>query len=209
MNGEEFVRTLEHMARVIEANKDELCALDSHAGDGDHGVSLTIGMRAARRLLSELKQPTPEAALRAVSEAFADEVGASSGVLYEVGFAAAADAVAGLPTLSRPEDWWRMFDAIARAIKTIGHAEVGDKTMLDAWQPAADALQARRNGTDVAPALAAAADAAWQGVERTKNLIPVRGRASLLGETARGHQDPGATSAWLMIKALHEGAAQR
>ena len=207
MNGRELVKALVHMTRVIEDNKDHLCALDSHTGDGDHGVSMTIGMRAARKALVELKSPTPESALRVVSEAFADEVGASSGVLYEVSFAAAADAVAGVPALDKPELWHRVVSAIAQAIKSVGHAEVGDKTMLDAWQPAADALGQCPAGSVVVDALDAAAKAAWDGVIRTKDLIPARGRASLLGERARGCQDPGATSAWLILKSLHESAA--
>ncbi len=205
MNGKAVAQALIHVANAIESNKDYLCALDGEVGDGDHGVSMTIGMRTARRALQALASPTPADAFQAVSDAFADEVGAASGVLYETAFAAAARAVAGRDTLSSAADWADVFEAIADEMRRVGKAEPGDKTLLDAWLPAAQAMrQAASDGLPLRDAFAAAVAAAWQGVERTRDLIPKRGRASRLGERARGHQDAGATSAWLIIKSLAE-----
>lgn len=203
--GSKVTAALIDVANVIEANKDLLCALDSEVGDGDHGVSMTIGMRTARKALQTLQNPTPEITFRTVSEAFADEVGAASGALYEGAFEAAAKATAGKPTLNTAGDWAAIYEAIAREIQAIGKAQLGDKTMLDAWLPAAQALrEAANNNASVQDGLHRATVAAWAGVENTRNLIAKRGRAARLGERARGHQDAGATSAWLIIKTLEE-----
>ena len=202
-----MAQVLTYVTHAIEAHKDLLCELDGEVGDGDHGVSMTIGMRAARQALLQLTAPTPERCFAAVSDAFADEVGASSGVIYEAVFAAAARAVRGLHAIERAEHWDSIFTAIAAAVQETGRAELGDKTMLDAWMPAAQALhQARVSGQDLEACLSAAVEAAGQEVIRTAQLIPRRGRASLLGERARGHRDAGATSAYLIIRALRDGA---
>jgi phosphoenolpyruvate---glycerone phosphotransferase subunit DhaL len=193
------------IANVIEANKDYLCALDSEVGDGDHGVSMTIGMRTARKALLALQHPTPELAFRTVAEAYADEVGAASGVLYETAFEAAAKAAAGRVSLDTSADWASILEAMADEIATVGGAQLGDKTMLDAWQPAAITLrEAARNNEPLTEGLKRATAAALKEVEGTKDLIPKRGRASRLGERARGYQDAGATSAYLMIKTIEE-----
>jgi dihydroxyacetone kinase-like protein len=208
IDGSKVTAALIDVANVIEANKDYLCALDSEVGDGDHGVSMTIGMRTARKALHALQNPTPESAFHAVSEAFADEVGAASGVLYETAFEAAAKAAAGKPTLNTAGDWAALYEAIAAEMQAIGKAQLGDKTMLDAWLPAAQALrEAANSGANLQDGMSNATAAAWAGVENTRDLIPKRGRAARLGARARGHQDAGATSAWLMIKTLEESLA--
>ena len=205
IDGKKLVEILTQVANTVEANKDYLCELDGEVGDGDHGVSMTIGMRTARKALAALVDPTPAQAFRAVSDAYADEVGAASGVMYEVAFAAAADAVAGRATIDQTADWADAFEGLIGAIQKIGKAELGDKTLVDAWLPAAQALRAAAtSGTDLSSAMQQATQAAWAGVQNTKNLIPKRGRASRLGERARGFQDAGATSAYLMIKSMTE-----
>jgi phosphoenolpyruvate---glycerone phosphotransferase subunit DhaL len=205
IDGNKVKDVLINITNVIEENKDYLCALDSEVGDGDHGVSMTIGMRTARKALAALQNPSPESAFRTVAEAYADEVGAASGVLYETAFEAAAKAAAGKTALETSADWAKVLEAIANEIQTIGKVQLGDKTMYDAWKPAADALrQAANNREPLRSALSKSTAAALKGVEDTKDLIPKRGRASRLGERARGHQDAGATSAYLMIKTIEE-----
>ena len=206
VDGAALVKILDEVAVKLEDNKDYLCELDSEVGDGDHGVSMTIGMRAARRGLSELTSPTPADAFRAVAEAFADEVGASIGPLYEAAFAAAADTTDGQQSLSGGRIWADILSAMAGAMQEVGKAKLGDKTLIDAWVPAAAAAQAEGgDGADAATTLKAAAEAAWQGVEKTKELVPKLGRASRLGERARGFQDAGATSASILLEALGAG----
>jgi phosphoenolpyruvate---glycerone phosphotransferase subunit DhaL len=208
IDGNKVKNILITITNVIEENKDYLCALDSEVGDGDHGVSMTIGMRTARKALLALQNPTPEMAFRTVAEAYADEVGAASGVLYETAFEAAAKAVAGKSVLETSADWASVLEAVANEIQTVGKVHLGDKTMYDAWQPAANALrQAANNNESLQNALRKSTAAALKGVEDTKDLIPKRGRASRLGERARGHQDAGATSAYLMIKTIEESLA--
>lgn len=210
IDGAYIVDALIHVANVIESNKDYLCALDGEVGDGDHGVSMAIGMRTARKALQSLHSPTPAQAFQAVSDAFADEVGAASGVLYEMAFAAAAKAAQGKQSLDTAADWADIFEAIAKEIQRVGKAEPGDKTLLDAWLPAAYVMrEAAQRGEHLNTAFERAVEAALKGVEQTKNLVPKRGRASRLGERARGHQDAGATSAWLIIKALAEKIASQ
>jgi dihydroxyacetone kinase-like protein len=160
-------------------------------------------MRTARKALTASQNSTPEIAFRTVADAFADEVGAASGALYEGAFEAAAKATAGKATLDMTADWAAVYEAMAGEMQSIGKAEINDKTMLDAWLPAARALrEAADAGAPLGEGLSRATAAAWAGVENTKNLIPKRGRASRLGERARGYQDAGATSAWLIIKTI-------
>jgi phosphoenolpyruvate---glycerone phosphotransferase subunit DhaL len=203
IDGNKVTEALIAVTYVIESNKDYLCALDSEVGDGDHGVSMTIGMRTARKALQALQNPTPETAFRTVAEAYADEVGAASGVLYETAFEAAAKACAGKSNLDSSEDWATVLEAIANEIQTIGKVELGDKTMFDAWKPAATAMR-EASSKPLSEAFSMSVSAALKGVEDTKNLIPKKGRASRLGERARGYQDAGATSAYLIIKTMAE-----
>jgi dihydroxyacetone kinase-like protein len=205
IDGSKVTAALIEVANTIETNKDYLCELDSEVGDGDHGVSMTIGMRTARKALATLQNPTPESAFHTVAEAFADEVGAASGALYEGAFQAAAQASAGKATLNTAADWAAIYEAMASEMQAIGKAELNDKTMLDAWLPAATALREAANaGAPLNAGLSRATAAALAGVENTKNLIPKRGRASRLGERARGYQDAGATSAWLIIQTIEQ-----
>jgi phosphoenolpyruvate---glycerone phosphotransferase subunit DhaL len=198
IDGNKVKDVLINITNVIEENKDYLCALDSEVGDGDHGVSMTIGMRTARKALAALQNPSPESAFRTVAEA-------ASGVLYETAFEAAAKAAAGKSALETSADWAQVLEAIANEIQTIGKVQLGDKTMFDAWFPAAQALrESATKGEALTSALQQATAAALKGVEDTKDLIPKRGRASRLGERARGYQDAGATSAYLIIKTIEE-----
>lgn len=209
VDGAALVKILEAVAVKLEANKDYLCELDSEVGDGDHGVSMTIGMRATRRSLAELTQPTPADAFRAVAEAFADEVGASIGPLYESAFDAAAQKVDGQDAIGDGKIWADILSAMASAMQEVGKAKLNDKTLIDAWVPAAEAAQnVNREGASAADTLKAASEAAWQGTEKTKELIPKLGRASRLGERARGFQDAGATSASILLEALYHGVKQ-
>lgn len=208
-DGRRVVDVLKHLAIKIEENMDLLCRVDSEVGDGDHGVSMTIGMRAARRNLDALENPTPETAFRALAEAFADEVGASIGPIYEEAFNAAAGVVKTQRDISAGATWADILAAMAEAAQRVGGAKPGDKTLVDAWVPAVAAMrESVSQGMDLQASLQAAAHAAWQGVEATKDLVPRLGRASRLGERARGFQDAGATSASIMIDALQEALGQ-
>lgn len=101
------------------------------------------------------------------------------------------------------DDLFKMLKTGVEGIVQRGRAQLEDKTMFDAWSPALDAMQAAiDNGQDTKGSMKAAVDAAEQGMKNTIPLIARKGRASYLGERSRGHQDPGATSSYLMLKAL-------
>jgi phosphoenolpyruvate---glycerone phosphotransferase subunit DhaL len=198
------VQMLRRIARRIEREKDRLCDLDSAVGDGDHGVSMTIGMRSVVRNLDDLDAPTAAEAFRAAATAYADDVGAAIGPLYEELLEAAAEVLERRPVAAR-DTWVEVFEAIAASTQRTGGARPGDKTMVDAWAPAAAAMRREADaGADLSTCLERAARAAWQGVAETKDLLPRLGRASRLGERARGHADAGATSSSIIIDVMAE-----
>ena len=199
------IRMLRRIAERIESEKDHLCELDSAVGDGDHGVSMTIGMRAVTRNLDELEAPNAAAAFRSASEAFADDVGAAIGPIFEELFASVAATLERHTDLGARDTWVAVFEGIAAATQETGGARPGDKTLVDAWVPAAEAMRtAAAEGADLATCLARASDAAWQGVKDTTGLVPRLGRASRLGDRAKGHPDAGATSASIIIDVIRD-----
>ncbi len=202
LNGNEIRLLLEQVAIDVESNKDYLCDLDGAVGDGDHGVSMTIGMRAVRRAMDDLPDsPSVQDAFQAASDAYAVEVGATIGPLYEVAFAAAAQASAGKGALNSVSDWVGVYQAMFDAIQQLGGAQLGDKTLLDSFHPAIEELRAQE-GAPLADALAQAARTAREAAEATKDLVPQKGRASRLGDRAMGHQDAGATSLAIILETV-------
>ncbi|MEU8707496.1 dihydroxyacetone kinase subunit DhaL [Streptomyces sp. NPDC048565] len=176
----------------VYATEAELTALDQRAGDGDFGTNLAAGVRAAGLLLDRTDQAAgPAETLGTMATAFLDEIGGTSGPLFGLLFQAlsraAPDAGPGLTTAA-------LADGTAQglaAIRRVGDASPGDKTLVDALTPASAALRAAE-GAPPATALATAADDAWRGVRDTASLSARMGRASYLGERATGIPDPGA-----------------
>jgi len=207
MNGDAVRLLLEQVAIDVESNKDYLCDLDGEVGDGDHGVSMTIGMRAVRRAMDDLPpDPSVTDAFQAASDAYAIEVGATIGPLYEVAFAAAATASAGKAEVSTVADWVDIYRAMFDAVQQLGGAELGDKTMLDSFHPAIEKL-ASLDGQELVPSLQEAATTARAAAEATKDLKPTKGRASRLADRAVGHQDAGATSLAIILESVASFAA--
>ena len=198
--------TLAAVADAIEADKDRLCQLDGVIGDADHGIAMALGFSAVRGAIGGLDDAAePTAILNTAAKSFLNAVGASSGPLYATAFMRGAAAVKG-KTVLEDADAVAMFQAMAKGIQDRGKAEIGDKTMIDAWLPAAEAAgAAHANGGGLAEALAAAVEAARKGAEATKDMIAQKGRSSRLGERALGHVDPGAASAVTIIEAMHKG----
>ena len=187
-------------AAAVAAHKDELTKLDQAIGDGDHGSNLDRGMQAA---LAKLAGDTAADVLKLVGRTLISTVGGASGPLYGTVFREAAKSLG----TDAPDD--AAFAAALRAgldgVRRLGGAAEGDKTMVDAWVPALDALDAAI-GEGLGPAAAKAAAAARAGAEATVPLQARKGRASYLGARSVGHQDPGATSTALLFEAL-AGAA--
>ncbi|MFI0849205.1 dihydroxyacetone kinase subunit DhaL [Mesorhizobium sp. IMUNJ 23232] len=196
------------IAERIEAEKDRLCALDGVIGDADHGIAMSLGFSAARDAVSALDPAAdPTTVFNTAAKSFLNAVGASSGPLYATAFMRAGAAVKGKSALT-DADFVAAFQATAKGIQDRGKAERGEKTMVDAWAPAADAAGERfAAGGDLAASLAAAVEAAKAGAEATKNMVAAKGRAERLGERSLGHMDPGAASAMVVIEAMREGVA--
>ncbi|MER9581079.1 dihydroxyacetone kinase subunit DhaL [Mesorhizobium sp. M0276] len=192
------------IANAMSADRDRLCALDGVIGDADHGIAMELGFSAARDAVAALDTAAadPTALLNTAAKSFLNAVGASSGPLYATALMRGAAAVKGKTTLDDAETV-ALFQAMAKGIQDRGKAEPGEKTMIDAWAPAAQAAgDALASGKDLAGSLEAAAQAAKAGAEATKTMIATKGRASRLGERSLGHMDPGAASAVTVIEAM-------
>ncbi|MBS7791783.1 dihydroxyacetone kinase subunit DhaK [Roseococcus sp. SDR] len=184
------------VADALDAAEAELTALDAASGDGDLGLSLARGAAAMRALPDGAFADAPTA-LSAVARALRRAIAGSSGPFYAAGLVRAARH---LPARPGAEDWAAAFDAGVAAIAALGGAKPGDRTMLDALQPAAEALSvALRQGAGASAALDRAAAAAEAGARATAAMHPRRGRASYLGVRAIGTPDAGAVAvaAWL------------
>lgn len=184
----------ERLARRMQAERDALCALDGEIGDGDHGIAMAQGMTAAAQAVRETPDGTMQDLFNAAAKGFLNAVGASSGPLYATGFLRAGKAAGPRPSLARTE-LAGIIPAIAEGIAHRGKASPGQKTMLDAWAPAAEASAA---GGDAETIVAAARS----GADATRDMLASLGRAARLGERARGHLDPGAASAVVVIEEI-------
>jgi phosphoenolpyruvate---glycerone phosphotransferase subunit DhaL len=192
--------------RIAEA-KDELTELDRQIGDGDHGANLDRGFRAVVAKL-DVSEPPPQIGdvLKLVATTLMSSVGGASGPLYGTAYLRAAK-VTGLAELDA-QGVVALLEGALEGITARGKAVVGEKTMVDAWQPAVDAAEAAADeGASTAQVLAAAADAARAGAGATVPLVATKGRASYLGERSAGHQDPGATSTAILLEAARDAAA--
>ena len=197
------------VADAIEANKDHLSELDGIIGDADHGVSMGIGFSAVRDAVAQIDASAePVTVFNTAAKSFLNAVGASSGPLYATAFMRAGAAVKGKTELDR-DDMVAVLAAMAKGIQDRGKAERGDKTMVDAWLPAVEAItEAAQNGASVGGCLDAAAKAAHEGAEATKAMLASKGRAARLGERSLGHIDPGAASTALIVRTIADHFAR-
>jgi phosphoenolpyruvate---glycerone phosphotransferase subunit DhaL len=198
-----LVDMFDAIAAAIEADKDRLSQLDGVIGDADHGVTMDMGFAAVTQALAALDPATePTQVFNIAAKAFLNAVGASSGPLYATAFMRAGAAVKGRASLDR-DAMVAAVAAMAQGIQDRGKAERGEKTMVDAWLPASEALrEAAARGETLPACLRAAAKAAQAGAEATKSMLAAKGRASRLGERALGHMDPGAASAVVILKTI-------
>jgi phosphoenolpyruvate---glycerone phosphotransferase subunit DhaL len=198
---DDVVAWLTLAAERIHDQKAYLTELDSAIGDADHGINMDRGFQAVLGVLPTLPQGDIGGLLKGIAMKLISTVGGASGPLYGTFFLRFGTATAGKPDLDIA-DFAAALDAGITGVKDRGKAEPNDKTMLDALLPASDALHAAIDRGDApADALAAAVAAAQAGMEATIPLVARKGRASYLGERSAGHQDPGATSSHLLLKA--------
>ena len=187
-------------AAEVSDNRAYLTRLDSAIGDGDHGTNMDRGMRKAVERLDTVQGEDIGGALKAVGMALVSSVGGAGGPLYGTLFMQMGSASDGKSELDLA-GWADAVEAGVKGVQTRGKAEPGDKTMVDALLPAAESLrQAAGEGAELGDALRRSAAAAEEGMKATIELVARKGRASYLGPRSAGHQDPGATSSYLLLK---------
>jgi phosphoenolpyruvate---glycerone phosphotransferase subunit DhaL len=191
-------------ADVVGVERAQLVALDTAIGDGDHGTNMNRGMQAALEKLGDVPEDGDIATLlKTVGMALVSKVGGAAGPLYGTLFLKMSQASAGKEELDLA-GWADALDAGVQGVQQRGKAQPGDKTMLDTLLPAVEALKAAgAEGASLEDGLSRSEEAARQGMEATIPLQALKGRASYLGERSIGHQDPGATSSYLLIRAAH------
>ena len=193
-------------AELITEHAEELTDLDAAIGDADHGANMKRGLAAAVDTVGAGGFTAADALLKKVGTTLVSTVGGASGPLYGTFFLRAGGAVAGLEVLDA-QALASALEAGVGGIAARGRATAGEKTMLDAWRPALEALRAHPG--DLAAGVAAAARAAAAGRDATKPMVATKGRASYLGERSVGHIDPGAASTALILAALDDVVAGR
>ena len=195
---------LQTVAQTVSENQDYLTELDAAIGDADHGINLDRGWQKVVPQLSELETKDIGTILKTVSMTLISGVGGASGPLYGTFFLRASTAVTGKEELT-PSELAELLQAGVAGVVQRGKANLGDKTMLDALSPAATIFtKLVAKGNTTVDALKQAVQAAETGMKQTIPLVAKKGRASYLGERSAGHQDPGATSSFLILRALLE-----
>lgn len=197
-------RWIRDYAERIQENKELLTELDSAIGDADHGANMDRGLRAAVAALDKAAAEghppaSADALLKAVGMALVSSVGGASGPLYGTFFLRMAAAARGLDELA-PDAFAAALRSGLDGVASRGKAVAGDKTIIDALEPACASLEAAvAGGAGLRASLEAAATAADAGRDATTPMLARKGRASYLGERSIGHQDPGATSIALLV----------
>ncbi len=209
LRASDLVAFLAALAERLKQERAYLTELDSPIGDADHGINLDRGFSAVAAKLADLQEEDLGAILKMVGTTLVSTVGGASGPLYGTAYLRAGIALTGRTEAG--------FDEVVQAARAAldgitqrGKAHPGEKTMLDAIAPAVESLEAARGG-GLAPLEAArrAVAAAEQGMLATTPMLATKGRASYLGERSIGHQDPGATSAYIMASVALATAEQR
>jgi dihydroxyacetone kinase-like protein len=200
----QIIEWLQVYANVIDHHKDELTELDAAIGDADHGINMERGFKKIKSSIGILKGQDISGILKTVSMTLISSIGGASGPLYGTWFLRASAIAADKEELTA-EDLLYLLQAGLNGVVERGKAQLGDKTMIDVLSPAVAAYeQALSEGLEIVPALRVAVAAAEHGLQETIPMLAKKGRASYLGERSIGHQDPGGTSAYLMLRSLLE-----
>ena len=201
---EQIVKWLCMTESVMGKNKEFLNQLDAAIGDAEHGINMDRGFKKVISQLPAIANSDIGSILKSTGMALISSVGGASGALYGTLFIKAGTAALGKHELNTV-DMAIVLRASLSGITERGKAAEGDKTMVDALAPAVEAFNcAAQDGASVAEALGQAVTAAERGMKNTIPMVARKGRASYLGERSVGHQDPGATSLYLILKALHD-----
>jgi len=209
MTNDDVMRWLERTVDVLHENRSYLTDLDSAIGDADHGINMDRGFSAVRDKFPTMATMDISTRLRTVGSTLVSTVGGAGGPLYGTAYLRAAGVAAGKQELTSA-DVVAMLEAFLGGIVARGKAQPGEKTMVDALTPATTAAkQALDERATLAQITSRAAAAAEEGMKATIPMLATKGRASYLGERSIGHQDPGATSSWLILRSLAEACERK
>lgn len=201
---DEVVRMIRAFAATITENKAYLTELDSAIGDADHGINMDRGFQAVLAKVDALPSDDVGSLFKTVGMTLVSTVGGAGGPLYGTLFLQLGTATAGKSEIAAV-DWATALTAAVQGVQARGKAELKDKTMVDALAPARDAFgEALAEGASFGEALRRSAAAGEEGMKGTIPLVARKGRASYLGERSAGHQDPGATSSFLLLRTIAE-----
>jgi phosphoenolpyruvate---glycerone phosphotransferase subunit DhaL len=189
------------VSKVLAENRDYLIQLDAAIGDADHGANMDRGFTAVMNKMAEISDKDIGTIFKTVGMTLLSTVGGAGGPLYGTFFIQAGIKTTGKVELTL-EDWLAALEAALAGVIQRGKADLGDKTMVDALTPAVEALKrAVAEKQPIAKGLQLSAEAAKKGMEATIPWVARKGRASYLGPRSADHQDPGATSSYLILKA--------
>jgi dihydroxyacetone kinase-like protein len=195
---------IERFAAHIAEQKDYLTQLDAAIGDADHGANMHRGLQAVLAKKADLQNSDIGAMLKGVAMTLISTVGGASGALYGTFFLQASTLAGGRTELS-PSEFGSVLEKGLAGIVLRGKAALGDKTMIDALQPAIKAYKLSIDSDEtLEQALSKAVIAAEEGLKSTVPLVARKGRASYLGERSAGHPDPGATSTLILFRSAAE-----
>jgi len=205
LNTKEFIQIFFKICENIEKNKDYFSELDRAIGDGDHGVTMSIGWTAVKEKLSEFSDDiTFDKICIQIASSFLNAVGASAGPLYATALMRGGAKLKGLKNVNSSQ-MADFFEAAANGIKERGKAELGDKTMLDVWLPVSEVMKINsEQNDDIIELLLKGSLIAGQAMKSTKDMLSKKGRSSRLGERSKGHIDPGAASSEMIIRTFYE-----
>lgn len=195
---DEAIKILQNLKQLFNDNKDFLVDLDGRMGDGDLGLTMSKAFTAAADELADTQETDIGKIFMKAGMIMAKAAPSTMGTLMATGFMRGGKAVVGKSQISAP-DLADYFQAFVNGIMERGKAKPGEKTIVDALKPAADAMNALR-GEDIAAALPKALQAAEQGLESTKDMIAQHGRIAYYKNQSKGHEDPGATAGVILIK---------
>lgn len=202
LTASDCIAILEGMARDIEAAQDYLTNLDSALGDGDHGISMTIGFRTLRDKLPGVADKDIGTILKTAGMALVSSIGGAAGPLFGTAFMRAGMAI-GAKMECTLADVIAANEAAVKGIMERGGCKIGDKTILDVLYPVTESLKSSlSDGQELIPALETALIKAKEALEATRGMVCRRGRSSRFGERTIGHLDPGAASATVLMESM-------
>ena len=191
-----------HVCQWMVGSTNLLTQADKAIGDGDHGVGMARGFEAVRQKLEGQTFDGLHALFKTVGMALMTSVGGASGAVFGTLFRGGARQLADQRSFDSEALALLLLDGL-QAVQDRGKAKPGDKTMVDAIEPAASTAQELR-AIPLDESLRAVTEAARQGMERTKDMVASIGKAKTLGERALGHADPGALSTFLILSLMHD-----